>query len=286
MSNKRVLIAGATGYLGQYLIKESKKQNYWVRALARDSKKLARLDEYIDDLFVGEVTNPDSLNGICDDIDFVVSAVGITRQKDGLTYMDVDYQGNRNLLNRALDAGVSRFEYVSVFNAHLIPNLKIIQAKERFVADLKESGLEYTVVRPTGFFSDMLEFLKMANKGTAYLFGTGDFEINPIHGQDLAEVCLSALGESREEIEVGGPETLTHKHIAELAFQTLNRKAKISYIPLWVKNAYLPVIRLFTSSKTYGPIEFMMSALSMDSVAPAYGRVKLRDFFHESTKPT
>jgi nucleoside-diphosphate-sugar epimerase len=42
---------------------------------------------------------PDTLKGICDGIDVVISSIGITRQKDGLKYMDVDYQGNKNLLD-------------------------------------------------------------------------------------------------------------------------------------------------------------------------------------------
>ena len=46
---------------------------------------------------------------------FVFSSVGITRQKDGLTFKDVDYQGNRNLLEVAKHAGVKKFIYVSVF---------------------------------------------------------------------------------------------------------------------------------------------------------------------------
>lgn len=286
MNEKRVLVAGATGYLGQYLIKESKRQGYRVRALTRDADKLTHLDEYIDDVFVGEVTNPYSLNGICDKIDFVISAVGITRQKDGFTYMDVDYQGNKNLLHCALSAGVSKFEYVSVYNAHLMPKLKIIEAKEKFVSDLRESGLDCVIVRPTGFYSDMLEFLKMANKGTAYLFGDGSFGINPIHGRDLAERCVAALNGTEREILVGGPETFTHNQIAHLAFETLNKKPKISYIPLWILRAYLPVTRLFTSVKTYGPIEFMMTALSMDAVAPPYGIEKLREFFDKRIKAT
>jgi len=284
MSGNRILIAGATGYLGQNLIRESKKQGYWVRALARNPEKLARLDKHIDDLFVGEVTQSDTLAGICDDIDFVISAVGITRQKDGLTYMDVDYQGNRNLLDCALKNDVAKFLYVSVFNADLMAGLKIIQAKERFVRELIESGLDYTIVRPTGFFSDMLEFLDMARKGKANLFGTGEYRINPIHGQDLAEVCLDALGKPEKEIEVGGPETFTHKEIAKLAFDVVGKDAKISYMPLWLKNAILRILSLFTSSKTYGPFEFIWTALSMDGVAPACGKEKLRDFYQANAE--
>ena len=46
---KKVLVAGATGYLGRYLVMELKKQNYWIRALARDTKRLDELSEHIDE---------------------------------------------------------------------------------------------------------------------------------------------------------------------------------------------------------------------------------------------
>ncbi len=279
MAERKVLIAGATGYLGQYLVQESKRQGYWTRALARNAQNLVHLKDYIDDIFTGQVTDRDSISTICQDIDFVISAVGITRQKDRLTYMDVDYQGNRNLLDCALSGNVSKFAYVSVFNAHLMQDLKIIQAKERFVRELTQSGLGRTVIRPTGFFSDMLEFLTMAKKGRVNLFGSGEYRINPIHGKDLAKVCVDALLGSETEIEVGGPETFTHRQIAELAFDLLHKDAKISCMPLWQKNMILRLMRLFTSSKTYGPIEFLMTALSMDGVAPPYGEERLRDFF-------
>ena len=62
---KRVLVAGATGYLGRYVVKEFKKQGFWVRALARNATKLEKLNEYIDEKFTGEITDPNSLSGIC-----------------------------------------------------------------------------------------------------------------------------------------------------------------------------------------------------------------------------
>jgi uncharacterized protein YbjT (DUF2867 family) len=282
MIEKKVLIAGATGYLGQYLVKESKKQGYWVRALTRDPKKLAHLDEYIDDLLVGEITNPDSMAGICEGIYFVISSVGITRQKDGLTYMDVDYRGNRNLLDSALKSGVSKFVYVSVLNAHLMRDLQIIQAKEKFVRELGQSNLDHTIMRPSGFFSDMLAFLQMAKKGKVNLFGTGDYRINPIHGKDLAEVCVAALGKTEKEIEVGGPEIFTFREIAELAFKVLNKDAKISTLPVWMIRIILTLMRTFTSSKTYGPVEFMMSIMTMDVVGTPYGSEELYDYFEKN----
>jgi uncharacterized protein YbjT (DUF2867 family) len=278
---KKVLVTGASGYLGRYVVQEFKNHGFWIRALVRNSKKLENLNEYIDDLFVGEVTKPESLLGICDDIDFVFSSIGITRQKDGLTYMDVDYQGNKNLLDLAVESKVSKFIYVSVLNAHLMKDLKMIQAKELFVDKVKESGLGYTIIRPTGFFSDMLEFLKMAKKGKVSLFGSGRNKINPIHGSDLAEVCVNAIDIPEREINVGGPTIYTYKEIAELAFSVLDKKVKISRVPVWIDNIILSFMRTFTSIKTYGQIEFMMTVLTMDVVGASYGKENLRRFFEQ-----
>jgi len=281
---KKVLVAGATGYLGRYLVKELKKKGYYVCALARKAEKLEDLGEHIDEVLEAEVTKPETLSGICDGIDYVISSIGITRQKDGMTYMDVDYQGNKNLLDEAQKNNVSKFIYVSVLNADKIMDLKIIQAKELFVDKLKDSGLQFAVIRPTGFFSDMLEFLNMAKKGKVSLFGNGENKMNPIHGADLSEVCIDSLNKSEKEISIGGPETFTFREIAELAFKALNKNAKISTLPMWIIRIMLPTMRIFTSSKIYGPVEFMASAMTMDSVGESYGKEKLYDFFLHSAK--
>ena len=176
---KQVLVAGATGYLGQFVVKALKTRGYWVRALGRSAAKLAPVEEYTDELFIGEVTDPDSLAGLCHGIDIVFSSVGITRQKDGLTYNDIDYQANRNLLTMAEAAGVSRLMYVHVLNAEKLEHVAMVRAKQAFVDELKQSGLDHTVICPTGFFSDMEEFLSMARSGRVYLFGDGSNRINP-----------------------------------------------------------------------------------------------------------
>ena len=279
---KRVLIAGANGYLGRYLVKVFGEHGYPVRALARDPKKLDDLRNHVDEMFEGEVTKPETLKGICDNIDIVISTIGITRQKDNLTYMDVDYQGNKNLLDLAVENKVTKFIYISVLNAHLMKELKIIQAKERFVDDLKESGLAYAIIRPTGFFSDMLEFFEMAKKGRIYLFGSGENKINPIHGNDLAEVCVNAIDKNEKEINVGGPTIYSYREVAKLAFRVLNKDAKISTLPIWVKNLTLFLLKTFTSSKTYGPIEFLMTALTTDGIGTSYGKEELKDFFEQN----
>ncbi|MFC2141843.1 NAD(P)H-binding protein, partial [Acidobacteriota bacterium] len=71
-----MLVAGATGYLGKYVVQEFKKHGFWIRALARNAAKLKSISKYIDESFIGEVTVPNSLQGICRDIDIVFSSIG------------------------------------------------------------------------------------------------------------------------------------------------------------------------------------------------------------------
>jgi uncharacterized protein YbjT (DUF2867 family) len=159
--------------------------------------------------------------------------------------------------------------------------LKGIQAKLRFEDELKQSGLDYTIVYPNGFFSDMLEYLEMAKKEKGYVFGSGENQINPIHGQDLAEVCIKAATGTEKEINVGGPDVLTHNQILTAAFEAVGKEVKISHVPIWIKNFIVATLRLLTPVKIYGPIEFFMTVLALDLVAPAYGNLHLEDFFEE-----
>ncbi|NOX66660.1 MAG: SDR family oxidoreductase [Chlorobi bacterium] len=282
---KRVLVAGATGYLGQHMVKELKKQNYWIRVLIRNEnqKKIFKEIE-VDEFFVSQVTQPETLVNITKDIDWVFTSIGITRQKDGLTYMDVDYQGNLNLLKEAEKTDVKLFTYVSVFGAEKVPNLKIIQAKEKFVSVLQQSSVNSCIIRPTGFFSDLKDILVMAKSKKVYLFGTGEYKINPISGKDLAKVCVDSMELSKDEVNVGGPKIYTQNEIAQIAFDALNIKGKIIHIPLWIRDITVFLLRTFTSSKFYGPYEFFLTTMTIDGDTDKYGEELLEDFYKQEAK--
>ena len=276
---KRLLIAGATGYLGQHVLKEAKKQGYWIRALIRNTSTVNHLTNEIDEVVIGEATDPATLTDVCEGIDVVFSSVGITKQKDGLTYMDVDYQANMNLFQEALKQNVQKFIYVSALNAKKMRHLKMIDAKEQFVDALKKSRMDHTIIRPNGFYSDMLEYLQMAQKGKGFVFGSGEYQINPIHGQDLAEICVQAINSKLKEINVGGPEIFTHNQILDVAFQVCGKPVKTSRIPIWIRNTILTIMRMLTPIKVYGPLEFFMTVLATDMIAPQYGQILLKDYY-------
>lgn len=285
---QKVLVAGATGYLGRYVVQEFKSRGYWVRVLARSPDKLKsvgpflepEVDHLCDELFVGEITKPETLEGACEGIDIVFSSIGITRQRDGLSFMDVDYQGNKNLLDAAIDSGVKKFIFVSVFMADRIEDLA--RARELFVQELQRSGLNYGVVRPTGYFSDMSEYLKMARSGRVYILGSGSNKINPIHGKDLAEVCVDITEKAQDKVEwdVGGLRTYSYEEIGTLACDVQGVKKKIIHIPLWLVKLAMIVVRPL-SSRWYQACNFFVTVMSNDFVAPKAGTYKLEHYFRE-----
>ncbi|BCS86000.1 3-beta hydroxysteroid dehydrogenase [Prevotella herbatica] len=283
MEKYKVLVAGSTGYLGRFITQELINRGADTTIIVRNKNRINLKAPNLK-IIEAQVTQPDTLMGVCDNIDIVISSVGITRQKDGLTYMDVDYQANVNLLNEAKKSKVKKIIYISVLNGDNLRQLKIGEAKEKFVDELKTSGLDYCVIRPNGFFSDMADFLNMAKNGRVYLFGNGELKLNPIHGQDLAQVVVDAINQNVKEINIGGPDLLSQNEIGELALKAYSKPVKIIHLPNWIRILAIRLIRIFTGPKTYGPIEFFLTTMNMDMTAPKYGKHHIADFFNERVK--
>lgn len=282
-NRKCVVICGATGYLGRYLVKSAHAHGYRVRALVRSEMRLGDARPMCDEVFVGEATKPNTLAGLCDGAAFVVSSLGnrTLARKPGC--FDVDFAGNMNILARAREAGVSQFVFVSVLRgAEARRRVPQIEARERVVDALRAGALPWTIIRPSGFFNDMAEIFAMAKRGRVWIPG-GRTRFNPIHGADLAEVCLRAVGDPGahdREIPAGGPDALTMREIAELAFETLGKPPRISTVPPWMLTAVGTLIRPFNVN--LASLILMMSALATgDARCEAYGTHRLRDFFRE-----
>lgn len=290
----RVLIAGATGYLGKYAVKAFKERGYWIRVLTRSRQRLLQpgpftapaLDEVdMDEIFVGEVARPETLEGLMEGIDLVYSSVGISRQRDGLTFDQVDYQCNRNLIDLAMTANIKRFLYVSMEGAENLMHLTITQAHEKVVADLKASGMEYRIVRPCGYFSDMGVLYEMARKGRSFLIGEGTNLMNPIHGQDLAKVCVDAAEGEEREVAAGGPDIMTQREAAELAFEVTGKPVRITIIPLWLARSAVKLIKIL--SKQFGDLaDFIVTAGEIDGVGPKRGTITLKSYFESLHRDT
>lgn len=279
LRGRRVLVAGATGYLGGHLVRALVDAGCRVRVLVRRPEQADTFADGVD-VSVGQVTDPATLVGVMDGIDVAFSALGITRQRDGVTYMDVDYRGNLALLQRAENAGVARFVYVSVLHGpELRTTVRLAAAKEKFVDALTDSPVSSVVVRPTGYFSDMEEFLTMAGRGVVWVIGDGQVKINPISGRDVAAACLAATESTETEVEVGGPDVLAYEDIARAAFGTRRTAPRIRHLPRRPTLAAVWVLSRCTPQRVYGPLQFLIAVMTHDMTAPPTGSDRLADYF-------
>jgi uncharacterized protein YbjT (DUF2867 family) len=284
---KRVLVAGATGYLGKFAVQAFKERGYHVRVLTRSEERLSEPGPFtapalskddFDEVFVGEITKPETLAGVMDGIDLVFSSIGISRQRDMLTFEQVDYQCNQNLIDLCRSSGVERFVYVSMQGAENIMQLAITQAHEKVVAALEDSGMEYRIVRPCGYFSDMGALFDMAKRGRAYMIGDGSNKMNPIHGRDLARVCVETAEGDQLEVEAGGPDVMTQREAVQLAFEVVGKPEKVTVVPMWLARGIVKFIGLLSTQ--FGDLaEFIVTAGEIDGVGPKRGKTSLRSYF-------
>ncbi len=288
MSKGTAVIAGGTGYIGKFALIAFQQAGYRVRAITRDESRLAApgpfhapgARDHCDEVVVAEVTKPETLAGTMQGASVVFSSVGISRQRDMLTFEQVDYQANKNLIDAAVEAGVKKFVYVSMWGPEEIEDLAITQAHERVVEALAAAPLEYAVIRPSGYFSDMGALMDMAKRGRSFIIGNGQNRFNPVHGADVARVAVDSVESDLIDHGVGGPDVYTQTEAARLAFEVLGKKPKLTYIPMGVARGGVRLVRMLI--KQFGDLaDFIVTAGEIDGVAPQVGERTLHSHFEE-----
>ena len=277
---QKVLVAGATGQLGRHVVRELKQRGYSVRVLARD---LARAKSTgADEIIQAELTQAKTLDGVCAEVDAVISCAGASMNMNGLgnrqTFYQVDWQGNLDLLAEARQQRVRKFVYVSLAHAQALSHVEYAAAHLRFAQKLQGSGLPCTVVSPTGFFGFLLEILKFAQRGRGISIGDGHARTNPIHEAEVARACVEALTSTEKELVIGGPEVLTRREITELAFDVLQRPARLFTVSPGVFKALISPLKLI-NPRLHALMDFGIAVTQIDCLAPAYGQARLRDYF-------
>lgn len=281
-SQHLVLLAGVSGRLGRHVAQILRQQDYRIRALTYDVSRIEDTGADCDEYLAADLTRPETLDGLCKDVNTVISCAGasldVRKLSDRNTYYEVDFHGNNNLLECALASGVKKFIYISVFGAPKQRHLEYSDAHERFAENLQESGIDYTIIRPTGFFSIFNDMFDMARKGRGIVIGDGSAKTNPIHEADLAEACVAAILNGKPEQDIGGPQVLTRRQIVELAFEVVGKQPKISSVPPWVFKGATAALQL-VNPRIAALLAFGAEVSVSETVAPAHGKRRLVDYY-------
>jgi uncharacterized protein YbjT (DUF2867 family) len=151
-----VLVAGATGQTGRYVIAQLQAQGYGVRALVRDAASAKEKLGADVPLIVADVRDPESLVPAFDGVTLVISSIGASEKEGPNSPEFVDYGGNNNLVDAAVKAKVRQFVLVSSMGVthedHVLNRIfgNVLIWKLKGEDYLRDSGMTYTVVRPGG----------------------------------------------------------------------------------------------------------------------------------------
>jgi divinyl chlorophyllide a 8-vinyl-reductase len=243
-SHRRVLLAGASGYVGRAVARALVERGMAVVALVRQpGTDLAGCETVI-----AQVTDQASLSQALGNtrVDAVVSCIA-SRSGVGDDAWLVDYQANRNLLNIAGDTGAARFMLLSAICVQR-PRLAFQHAKLAFEAELARSTLDFTVVRPTAFFKSLSGQVERVNAGKPFVvFGEGtETACKPISAMDLATFmvdCLENPACRNRILPIGGPgDALTPLQQGQLLFELTGRPPRFRHVPVTVFNAAIAVL--------------------------------------------
>jgi nucleoside-diphosphate-sugar epimerase len=138
-------------------------------------------------------------------------------------------------------------------------------------------------VRPTGFFSFLLELLTFARHGYGVMIGDGSCKTNPIHEEDVARACVEALEANKPEMVVGGPDIFTRKETILLAFEALGKKPRLIKVSPAMFKLMITPLKL-SNKRIHALLEFGVAVTQIDCVAPPYGTQHLKHYFEKHSK--
>ena len=234
-----VLIAGSTGFVGREICRKLRARGLPVRGLVRSSSDpavVAQLQALGVETVVGDVKDAGSLDTACRGADTVISTVTATRSRAaGDSLEATDHQGQLSLVDAARSAGVRRFVFVSVAGG-IGGEDALTVAKRSAEARIRESGMTYTILRPSCFMEVWLgpHLGFDAANATARVYGAGENPISFISLADVAEFAVRALDSPAAEnavIELGGPEALSPHQVIRIFEDVGGRSFAVEYVP-------------------------------------------------------
>ncbi|SHJ51214.1 NADH dehydrogenase [Malonomonas rubra DSM 5091] len=229
----KVFLTGGTGFVGQEVQRQLLQKGHQVRLLCHSQKQTAENPDV--EIIQGDTTLAESLQAALQGCDVVINLVGIIREFPGrnITFERLHTETTRNLLHAAKVQGVSRFLQMSANGTRsdaITGYHKTKWAAEQLV---RESGLDWTIFRPSLIFGKDDMFVNMLaglirKLPVVPVMGDGKYRLQPVAVTDVAAGFVNALDTpetSGKTYHCGGPEAYSYNQILDLIGATLGKKS-------------------------------------------------------------
>lgn len=243
------LVTGATGGLGRRIVRQLRERENPVRSLVRLNANYAELENRGSEILIGDLRRERDIQKACQGVQYVISAQGSGDSANGDAEA-VDYQANVELIDQAKAAGVQHFVFISVLGVDRgYEDAPVFRAKWEVERYLQASGLNYTILRPSGFASNLLPLAEQFRKTGVYLL-VGDplSRTSIVSTDDLARLAIAAVsveGARDQTFAVGGPEILKREDIPAIFSRIFNREPLLLNPPLLAVDGLRNAIGLF-----------------------------------------
>ena len=247
----KVAIIGGTGFVGSYLIDALLDAGHEPHVLVRSGSegRLHRANEC--ELTTGDLDSPAAIDAVLAGCDAVIYNVGILREfpSKGITFEALQYRGAETVAEAAKRAGIRRFLLMSA-NGIDSAETRYQTTKLRAEAMIRESGLDYTIFRPSVIFGDprgtmefatqlYQEMVRMPLPAVGFHTGLspagGEVLMSPVHVRDVADAFVNALADDStigECYVLGGPEVVSWPEMLRRIAAAVGKKKLILPMPI------------------------------------------------------
>lgn len=249
-----ILVTGASGFVGAHCVPALLDAGHRVVALVRTPEagdtvtlRLTAAQRADVEIRTGSVTHPGTLPEAMAGVDGVLHLVAIPRDfRGGADLRLVNTEGTRAVVEAMKSAGIRRLVHMGAMGVRDDPTLHYASSKAKAEALVQESGLDWTILKPSlqfgegdGFFNIIADLVRMS-PGIVPVPGRGDSRFQPIHADDVARVAVASFadpGTIGSAFELGGPRCWTYREITQEVLSALGKKRVIVPMPV-------PLIRL------------------------------------------